>query len=193
MKLTTLKQQFLSSRNNLLIHNRYILYILLLVSLANLYYLAISQDYFSVVIFLLVGFLTTFFSKNMIIIMFFALVFTFILKNSNSPSLEGLTNKDKDVKKESMKTSSDEDEDEDEEKSSDKKSNKKKTTSSTDDEADETDEKDLKLLSSSSSKNKTKSSKTTQENLVGSEFNSGDMNASEVITKIKKIVEVLQN
>jgi Na+-translocating ferredoxin:NAD+ oxidoreductase RnfG subunit len=141
----------------------------------------------------LVGFLTTFFSKNMIIIMFFALVFTFILKNANSPSLEGLTTKDKNDKKESMKTSSnDDEEDEEKEKSSDKKSNKKKTTSST--YGDETDETDLKpLSSSSSSKNKTKSSKTAQENLVGSEFNSSDMNASEVISKIKKIVEVLQN
>ena len=105
MRLNNIKQQLLSSRNNLIIHNRYVLYILLFLSLANLYYLSNSYDYFSVVIFFLVGFLTTFFTKNMIIIMFFALVFTFILKNANSPSLEGLENKDtkKDTKKKTTK------------------------------------------------------------------------------------------
>lgn len=198
MKLNNIKQQFLSSRNNLIIHNRYVLYIILFISLANLYYLAISHDYFSVVIFFLIGFLTTFFSKNMIIIMFFALVFTFIIKNSNNPSLEGLKTKqdddteesteDSDTKKDSKKEK--EVDSKDAKKDSKKESSTKKTTTKSkkteDDTTDEIADDTYKTASES------KSQKKTQENLVGSEYSSNDMNASDVIDKIKKIVEVLQ-
>jgi hypothetical protein len=95
-----------SQKNNIILHNVYVLYIIFFLSLANLYYLAISNDFLSVTIFILIGFLTSFFSKNMLIILFIALTVTNILKHGTNIRNEGFENEDE--KKE--------DEEEDEEK-----------------------------------------------------------------------------
>jgi hypothetical protein len=68
------------AKNNAIIHNRFILYFIFFIALADLYYLTVAGDFFSVSIFILIGFLTSFFSKNMMIIFFIALTVTNILK-----------------------------------------------------------------------------------------------------------------
>lgn len=68
------------TKNNAIIHNRFILYFIFFISLADLYYLTVAGDFLSVSIFILIGFLTSFFSKNMMIIFFIALTVTNILK-----------------------------------------------------------------------------------------------------------------
>lgn len=68
------------AKNNAIIHNRFILYFIFFIALADLYYLTVAGDFFSVSIFILIGFLTSFFSKNMMIILFIALTVTNILK-----------------------------------------------------------------------------------------------------------------
>jgi hypothetical protein len=60
--------------------NRIVLYIIFAVSIVNLYAFLTSNDMFSLVIFCLVGFITTFFSKNMIVVLSIAIVVTNILK-----------------------------------------------------------------------------------------------------------------
>lgn len=81
-----------------ILYNRYVLYFILLLSLVNLYSFAIIGEYVYVIIFILVGYLTYFFSKNMMVILFTALVITNILKYGKSISLErnleGLENLD---------------------------------------------------------------------------------------------------
>lgn len=79
-------------KNNAILHNRVLLYFIFLVSLGNLFYLTVERDITSIVIFLLVGFLTSFFSKNMLIILFIALITSSILKHGAKIRHEGLEN-----------------------------------------------------------------------------------------------------
>ena len=55
-------------------------------------YLANSRSFNTIIIFILVGFLTSFFCKNMIVIMVVALFIAHILKNPSS--FEGAANMD---------------------------------------------------------------------------------------------------
>lgn len=63
-----------------ILHNRFVLYFVLLLALADLLYLAMGGEYISVAIFLLSGFVTSFFSRNMMVVMCIAMVITNILK-----------------------------------------------------------------------------------------------------------------
>lgn len=72
--------RILDAKNNVIIHNRFVLYFIFFIALADLYYLTMAGDFFSVAVFILIGFLTSFFSKNMMIIFFIALTVTNILK-----------------------------------------------------------------------------------------------------------------
>jgi len=67
-----------------LLKSRVVLYIFFILSIAQLYTYSVTADYLSAVIFLLVGFLVSFFSKNMIVIMCFALSLSYMLKYGES-------------------------------------------------------------------------------------------------------------
>jgi len=77
-----------------ILHNRAILYIIFFIALINVFVLTTMGDWTYVSIFFLVGFLTSFFSKNMVVILFFAITVTNILKYGSAAgvshgSLEG--------------------------------------------------------------------------------------------------------
>jgi len=57
---------------NSILYSRCLLYIVLLISLVNLFYIINLNHTYSLVIFFLVGFITSFFIKNMIVILLFA-------------------------------------------------------------------------------------------------------------------------
>jgi len=57
---------------NSILYSRCLLYIVLMISLVNLFYIINLNHTYSLVIFFLVGFITSFFVKNMIIILLFA-------------------------------------------------------------------------------------------------------------------------
>jgi hypothetical protein len=80
-------------------------------AIINFMFFASTNDIRSLVTLLIVGFLTSFFSKNMIVILFISLVFTHILKYGTNIS-EGMTDK---------KTDSSENNEESEEKKTSKK------------------------------------------------------------------------
>lgn len=63
-----------------ILHNRFVLYFVLFLALADLLFLAMGREFMSVAVFILSGFVTSFFSKNMMVIMCIALVITNILK-----------------------------------------------------------------------------------------------------------------
>jgi hypothetical protein len=77
----------------------------------NLMFFASTNDIPSLLTLLIIGFLTSFFSKNMIVILFISLVFTHILKYGtnisegmeieNFDSIEGMADKEKKVNSES--------------------------------------------------------------------------------------------
>jgi hypothetical protein len=74
------------------LHNQYVLYFFAFLAIIDLMYFASSGDIRSLVTLLIVGFLSSFFSKNMIVILFLALVVTHILKYGTTLN-EGMDNK----------------------------------------------------------------------------------------------------
>jgi hypothetical protein len=75
-----------------ILHNRVLLYFVFILSLGNLFYLLLERDITTIVIFLIVGFLTSFFSKNMMVILFVAVTLSNILKYGARIRHEGLEN-----------------------------------------------------------------------------------------------------
>lgn len=74
-----------------LIHNKILLYVLFLFSLISIFYLAIHKEFVSVSVFILVAFLTSFFSKNMTVVFLVAILFTFVYRLSKKIHVEGFT------------------------------------------------------------------------------------------------------
>jgi len=116
--------------SNSILHNRVLLYAILLLALLDLFYLANVKDFTSVIVFILVGILTSFFCKNMIVILFVAICITHILKYPRS--LEGAENmnEEEEEKKENMENEEEEKENmenEDDEEKKENMENKKNT------------------------------------------------------------------
>ena len=63
-----------------ILHNRMVLYFVLFLAIANLLILAVGEEYKYISVFFLTGFVTSFFSKNMMVIMCIAMVITNILQ-----------------------------------------------------------------------------------------------------------------
>lgn len=112
-----------------ILHNKVLLYLILFISLADLYYFAITKDFMSVSIFILLGIIISFFNKNMLIILFLALTATNVLKYGSNIRHEGFDGEDQEDKgdKEEEEFSFLKDEDEEEDKSENKEEKKKKT------------------------------------------------------------------
>lgn len=113
-----------SNKKNIL-HNKYILYFIFFIALGDLLILGYNNDYYSVSIFILIGFLTSFFSKNMIVIMIMAIAFTnIILIYGVDRRIEGMTSEETEEKTDNEKT--------DDEKTDDEKTDKKTDEEKTD-------------------------------------------------------------
>ena len=86
-----------------LIHNRILLYVIFLVALVDFLYLVSIDDIESASLFILLVILTAFFTKNMIIILFIAILITNLHKYGKPSRKEGLENKKKDSNKKKAK------------------------------------------------------------------------------------------
>ncbi len=74
-----------------LLNCRILLYFILLIALCDLFYFAMEKDFLFCGIFILIGFLTSFFSKNMMVILVIAITFTNILRFGKSTTVnEGM-------------------------------------------------------------------------------------------------------
>ena len=74
-------KNYLDSRDKHdLLHNVYILYIIFVIAIADIFYILQVKDYYSAFIFISVGILISFFSKNMVVILCSAIIVTHILK-----------------------------------------------------------------------------------------------------------------
>jgi len=80
----------------MLLHNRYFLYFIFLLALLDFLYLGYIEDIESVSVFILIGILTAFFNKNMIVVLSSALIVTNVLKYTGIEKAltEGLENPD---------------------------------------------------------------------------------------------------
>ena len=101
-----------------ILYNRYLLYFIFAVTIGNIVQLMTQQDHMSVVIMVIVGLLTSFFSKNMVVIMCIALVVTNLLKYGTRLRSEGFKTMDGEEEEEKE---DDDDEEEDEEEDEDDK------------------------------------------------------------------------
>ena len=83
---------------NPILQNQFVLYFLFLLALVQIVYFLNIFDLRSVIFFLIVGFLASFFSKNMIVILFITLALTNIMKYGVRPSFEGMENEEEEKK-----------------------------------------------------------------------------------------------
>lgn len=92
------------SNMNVVLHNVFVLYFILLLSLANMFYLVTAKNYMFAAIFILVGFITSFFSKNMMVILCISLTVTNVLQFGKRAALEEgfADNEVKDVEEETV-------------------------------------------------------------------------------------------
>ena len=112
----------------MLLHNRYFLYFIFLIAFLDFLYLGYIEDIESVSVFILVGILTAFFNKNMIVILSSALVITNVLKYTGIEKsiLEGLENEsDESVESDESPNETDESNKNSNDKTTNKKSDKK--------------------------------------------------------------------
>ena len=70
----------MSKKANELLHNRFILYFVFIIAVANLFHFVFSHDLMSVCVFIVAGLLTSFFSKNMVVIMVISIVVTHVVR-----------------------------------------------------------------------------------------------------------------
>ena len=79
-----------------ILHNRFVLYFVLFLALSDLLFLAMGSEFVAISIFILSGFVTSFFSKNMMVIMCVAMVVSNILRYGTGVRMtEGLSAGDK--------------------------------------------------------------------------------------------------
>ena len=78
-----------------LLHNRILLYSTFVLSLLNLVFFMVDKDFNSITFFILIGFLTSFFSKNMMVVLLLSLILTNILKYGSTLNKEGIDEDEK--------------------------------------------------------------------------------------------------
>jgi hypothetical protein len=75
--------------NQKLLHNTYILYFISFLSFGKFFFELMIGDMYYVTVYIIIAFLLSFFNKNMIVILFFSLVFANILKYGDASTMEG--------------------------------------------------------------------------------------------------------
>jgi len=78
---------------NAILHNRTFLYIVFAFSLLNLYVFTVNREFVFITFFILFGFLTSFFSKNMVVILLLSAVLTNTIKYGSN-LYEGMENEE---------------------------------------------------------------------------------------------------
>lgn len=92
--IASLKKAFTKLQaNNKLLTSQVLLYVMVFIAVFDIINSANNQDPTSVILLFLIGFLASFFSKNMIVIIFIAVVLSNALKVIKRPGVEGMKNK----------------------------------------------------------------------------------------------------
>ena len=97
--------------NKNILYNKYLLYFLFIISFGNFFIELMKGNMYFVAIYILIGFLTSFFNKNMIVILSMAVIFANVLNYGRNSTLEGYEDKEKKEKKEKNYKNKDDDED----------------------------------------------------------------------------------
>ena len=91
-----IKKAQLSMKNSnfKLLNNKYLLYVILFLSISDLLLFLMAGEFAFAVMFILIGLITSFFSKNMIVILTSAMILTNVLKYGSKIRKEGMENND---------------------------------------------------------------------------------------------------
>ena len=91
-----IKKSQLSMKNSnfKLLNNKYLLYVILFLSISDLLLFLMAGEFAFAVMFILIGLITSFFSKNMIVILTSAMILTNVLKYGSKIRKEGMENED---------------------------------------------------------------------------------------------------
>jgi hypothetical protein len=101
----------ISSSSKQILHSPFVLYFVLAIALGDLLYLSVAGNFMFVAIFILIGFLASFFSKNMVVILVIAMAATSIIQFGVKGSInEGMEGEDDDEEKEGMEGDEEEEE-----------------------------------------------------------------------------------
>jgi hypothetical protein len=101
MAKTFFKKGELSKMSKALLHNRFVLYFVFLLAVSNMFHFVFKQDITSASVLIVTGLLTSFFSKNMVVIMVVAMVVANVFRMTQGP--EGFQPKrDEDDEKETF-------------------------------------------------------------------------------------------
>lgn len=111
------------SVDQFILYNKYFLWVVLAFSLLNLLYMVVGRDYVSVIAFVLVGFLTSFFSKNMVVILLVAIVASNVIRFGARSLSEGMEGKEEE-EEENFEDEQAEDDDEEKKEKKEKKDKK---------------------------------------------------------------------
>ena len=184
--LRNIKNRLFTSNNNAIIHNKYILYFILFICLADLLILSVEQDFISISIFFLIVILTTYFSKNMLIILFIAVTFTNIIKYGTKIRSEGFKPADENDVKEKRDKDAEEiyvgkDEDEKKEEKKDNKKEEKKEDKKEEKKEEEKEKEDDDVKSDK-----------YKENVISKFDNITMEDASDLFSKLSKIVNAMK-
>jgi hypothetical protein len=85
MAKSFLKKNGISKMSNALLHNKFVLYFIFIVAVGNLFHFVFRQDLSSVGVSIASGLLTSFFSKNMVVIMVVAMVVANVIRLGQGP------------------------------------------------------------------------------------------------------------
>ena len=95
-KMATLTKSMMPSGSSSgMLNNKWILYTILFISIIDLFNFYSKSDTTAIAIFLVVGFLTTYFSKNMLVVLVVAIAVTHIARFGTA-SMEGMENEEDD-------------------------------------------------------------------------------------------------
>lgn len=113
------KRTDVSKMSHAILHNKFVLYFIFVLAVGNLFQFVMMNNLLAAIVFILVGLLTSFFSKNMVVIMVVSMVVSNIFKYGTNIRMEGFRDDDeeegfekkeetteKDVKKEPKKNDS---------------------------------------------------------------------------------------
>lgn len=92
--LKKIKTGFKTGFSENILHNTYTLYLIAFISFGNFFMEMMSGNMYFISVYIIIGFLTSFFNKNMIIILFMSLIFANILTYGRSSTVEGFDGED---------------------------------------------------------------------------------------------------
>ena len=122
----------ISSSSKQILHSPFVLYFVLAIALGDLLYLSVAGNFMFVAIFILIGFLASFFSKNMVVILVIAMAATSIIQFGVKGSInEGMEGEEGDDEEEKEGMEGEEDEEDKEESFTDSAESEKPTTDTT--------------------------------------------------------------